>query len=66
LSNFVVENSIKLQKKIERINYLGNDFTCRLMAQATLTYPLIQKTRDLLALLYEGEGIISLKHPSHL
>jgi len=66
LNNFVVENSIKLQKEFKRINYLGNDFTFRPMAQATLAYPLIQKTRDLLALFYEGKGIIGLKHPSHL
>jgi hypothetical protein len=49
-----------LQKTIE------GKITFRPMAQATLAYPLIQKTRDLPTLLYEGKGIIGLKHPSHL
>jgi len=49
-----------LQKTIE------GKITFRPMAQATLAYSLIQKTRDLPTLLYEGKGIIGLKHPSHL
>jgi hypothetical protein len=49
-----------LQKTIE------GKITFRSMAQATLAYPLIQKTRDLPTLLYEGEQIIGLKHSSQL